>query len=127
MVRLVSFLLRAFPLSIQSRIQLTNTILDVLSMKSDTISVDPQGNLMVNGRPIDFESARLLRESARAMQNSMARNVIRNAVTQSAVEMAFHNGDTPEKMFFGRAAIWYSQQEDTWIGLLAGDTVTPTD
>lgn len=120
-------MLRNYPLSTQGRIQLTNTILDVLSIKGDIIAVDPQGNLLVNGNLIDFERARLLRESAKALQNSLARNVIRNAVTQSSIEMAFHNGDTPEKMFFGRAALWFSQQEDKWIGLLAGDTVTPTD
>lgn len=127
MVRLVAYLLRHSNLSLKDRLTLTNAIQDVLFVNNDIITVDPQGNLMVNGSYLTAEEAKLLRESAKATLNSSARKLIINTVTQEATEMAFHNGDTPEKMFFGRAAIWFRQHEDIWLKLLAGETATLAD
>lgn len=122
-VKLAVWLLNRSSISIIDRLVLTNAILDKLAtiQSDDIIKLDENGTLLLNGRPLDYEQARLLRESARAVLNSTARSVVRKQVEYLAVTIGIHKADKPEQMLFGKAAIWWGQQEDNLYKLLSGE------
>ena len=121
-VRFTLFLLKNSRISIEDRLLCTNSLISKLQAlpTHDIIAVDPSGNIRVNGRELDREGARKLREGSLSILQSSTRELVRQQVVFRAINLALHNGDTPEKMIFGRAAIWWSQQEDELYELLAG-------
>lgn len=74
----------------------------------------------MNGNALEYEQARLLRESALATLNSTARNIVRKQVEYLAVTHGIHKAETPEQMLFSKAALWYGQEEDKVLRVLAG-------
>lgn len=85
----------------------------------DMIITNQEGILLVNGRPLDLESARLLRESASATLNSKAFAFVREQVLFNAVKTGVHKAETPLQMLFAKAAIWWGQEEDRILRTLA--------
>ncbi len=108
------------------RSKLVTSILDNLQALPfrDIISVNEQGILLVNGRPLDNESGMQLRESSRAALQSVALKFINDQVAFNAVTMGVHKVERPEQMVFSRAAIWWGQQQLIQLRLLAGDDGT---
>jgi len=125
-VQFVVWILSRSRISIHDRIVLTNAILDKLAVvqSGDILTVDSSGELAIDGRPIEFEFARMLSESARMMLQSTARNVVRRQVEYIAVTHGIHKAETPEQMLFAKAAIWYGQEEDKLYRLLAGEDLS---
>lgn len=118
---LVIALLRVTHLSLEDRSRLTGALLTKLQAipASDIISTNEEGRLTVYGRPLDLEEAQKLRESAKYVLDSSARKLARETVAFRAVTLGVHNGDTNEKIFFSRAALWQAQQEDELYRTLA--------
>lgn len=123
--RLATFLtihlLRGVRLTIQDRTALTNVLLDKLQAfpSKDVLTIGENGRLVVGEREVDIDVARKLRQGADAALENSALKVIRDQIAVRAIAMGIHNGDTPEKLFFGRAALWYHQQLDELLKLLA--------
>ena len=83
------------------------------------INVSIDGTISVNGKPVDFEYAMAIRASAKAIKESIAWNFVREQTAFAAVNIGVHNGDTPEKVIFSRAALWWSQQQQELFDSLA--------
>lgn len=117
----VIWLLNISSLSMNDRTRLTAALLDKLNAfpAADIIKIDEKYGLLVNGVQIDVEKARLLRESAKAAFNSRACRLVWDAVAFKAVAVGVHNGDSPERVMFSKAALWWSQQEMELFSTLA--------
>ena len=120
--KIVVFLLGKTNLPLEDRSFLTTVLMDRLRdlPLHDIMALDDQNNLIVNGKPLDLEKARLLRESAIAALKNSAFTLIRDQVAFVATTLGVHKAETPEQMFFARAALWWGQQEQKHLELLTG-------
>jgi hypothetical protein len=111
------------PLSIAHRTKLTGAILDGLNAVPlrDVITFQQDGTLLIDGMEVDYEKAIKLRESARAMRDNQARQLVRDQISVIAGTRGVVQGDTPEKLYFYRAALWAMQSEQELYNQLAGD------
>lgn len=120
-VKLAHFALRRADLSLADRNSLIVHILDrvgALPLR-DMIIANEEGALLVNGRTLSVEGARSLRESARAALRNKARKFVHDQVLFTAVTIGVHNLEKVEQSIFSRAAIWYGQQENEILALIA--------
>ena len=119
--RLVLWIFHNSHISLENRALCTAAILGKLNAfpTRDIISLDQNGTILVNDRPLDMEMARKLRESAKYVLDSTARRFVREQVLFKAINIGVHNGDSTEKIMFSRVAIWWGQQEDEFYKLLA--------
>lgn len=115
------FLLERADLSLEDRNLLTSKILDKLEALPirDILTIGDSGEILISGRPLDFEKARQLRESARAALTNSALLLLQNQILYLAVQRGLHQGDTPEKLYFYRAAIWFGLQLEDMLKNLA--------
>ncbi len=86
----------------------------------DTIITDEKGRIVANGRIVNKETERALRESARAAQQNFALKFVHEQVLYAAVAHGVNKLEKIEQSFFSRAAIWYGQQEKDILNGLAG-------
>lgn len=86
---------------------------------SDIIYVSPDGQLLVRGRSLDMEQMRLLRESASVALTNHALTLIREQVTFEAITLGIHKVENPEQLFFARAALWWGNEVEKKLLLLA--------
>lgn len=121
-VKLAVFLLKRSDLSHGDRALLTSCTLDKLAAipVSDIISVNEQGTLLVNGKMIDIETTRILRESARSMLQSRAFKLVQDQVVYASFVYSMHTAISIEELLFPKAALWWGQQEYKYLKLLAG-------
>jgi len=121
-VKLTTWLLKRSNLSKKDRMLLTNAILDKLYAipTRDIITLNEEGRLLVNNVPLDHEKTIQLRDSARAALNSQVRNLVKSQVAYKAVTMGVHKSKDIDELYFAKAAIWWGQQEDDLLKLLAG-------
>jgi hypothetical protein len=127
-IKLVVWLLESNKLSFESRNKLITCILNKLYALPfrDIIKRDEQGVLLVNGKPLDLEGSIVLKDSARGALQSVALKLIREQVAFNAVTLGVHQVQTPDQMIFSRAAIWWGQNEESLLKLLASeDGTTP--
>ena len=108
-------------LTLEQRNEIVVHILDNLQALpvSGIITVNDDGQLLINNRSLDIEKIKQLRESARAAQDNVALKVVNHEVLYTAVVGGIHKSMTPEDMYFYRAAIWYGQQQQIQLALLA--------
>ncbi len=119
--RLAVFALTRSDLTIADRNKLTFAILDTnyaLPFR-DIIQVNDVGETLLNGHPLDMDKARQLRESARAALDNQALDVIRAQVAFAAVTLGVHKVLNAEQMLFARAALWWGQESDKHLRMLA--------
>lgn len=124
-IKLTIFLLKK-DLSEASRNKLITCILDklyVLPLK-EIIVRDEQGTFLVSGKPLELEKLMILRESARSALQSVALKLINEQVLFNAVTIGVHRVEKPEQLMFSRAAIWWGQQQDSLLKLLANEDGT---
>ena len=122
-LKLVSFLLNR-DLSIQERNFLTNVILDNLDALpiNGIIEANDAGEILINGSSLDIEKIKQVREAARIAADSPVLKLIREQVTYTAIVNGINKATTPENMNFYKAAVWFGQEEDKIINLLAQRT-----
>jgi len=126
LIKIITRLFYRASITIEQRIILTNAIMDKLAViqSGDILTVDAQGTLTINGQTLDYEQSRALLESARAMKHSTARNLVRKQVEYLAVQHGIHKAQTPEQMLFSKAAVWWGQEEERLISVLAGEDLS---
>lgn len=124
-VKLAQFLLKR-NLSKELKAKLMTSILDNLRALPfrDIISVNEQGVLLVNNRSLELEQAIQLRESARSALQSVALKFVNDQVSFKAVNIGIHNLETVDQILFSRAAIWWGQQQQNLLHLLAKEDGT---
>ncbi len=86
---------------------------------SSIITTNEAGEILLNGSSLSLEKVRLLRESARTALSNPALKIINQEVLFSAVTGGLHKAITPEDLYFYRAAIWFSQQLEAQLKILA--------
>lgn len=126
-VGLVNYLLSKSNLTLAQRNSVVVHILDSLQglPLASIITVNELGETLINGSPLDMEKAKQLKESARVALDNIALKVINQQVVFQAVTGGVHNAVTPEHLYFYRAAIWFSQQAEAQLKLLAQRSEEP--
>jgi len=110
-VRLAKFLLERGDLSVKDSAILTSVVLNKLGALpyEEAIQITDDGSLMVNGKTLDFEQMKKLRESALGATTNLALNLVFEQIKFLAVVEGVHKGSSIEQMYFGRTAIWAIQ------------------
>lgn len=113
--------MRSAGFSLEDRTRCVTALLDKLNFipYKDIIEADASGRIKINGRLLDYEKAKQIRESALALLDNQCRKIVKDQVAFRAVNLGVHNGDTPEKMYFSRVALWVIQQEDELVEILS--------
>lgn len=114
---------RCLDLTLEERNLCTDAILtglEALPLR-DIITSSTEG-VLINGKAVDIGVLRTLRDSAIQALDNRALNFIGEQVVWLAVQNAVHKGDTPEKIHFYRAAIWFNEQLRAHLQILAGKT-----
>lgn len=121
-IKLTLFALKRADLSLEDRNLLTGLLLERLGALPlrDTITNNEEGKLLVNGRSLDLEGAIRLRASARAVLGSPAYKIVYEQVAYEAVNLGTSKAESAKEMIFARAALWWSQQEISFLKMLAG-------
>ena len=124
---LVTRLLRG-NLSIQERNELLVHILDLNQAVPlhDTIYLDNDGILIVNGRSLSLEQMMQLRESAKAALDNTALSLIRQQVMYEAVGISLFKGKSDLDLYASRFAVWWGNQVEAKLKLLAQRTQEPS-
>lgn len=119
-VKLACYLLK-IPLSMKQRTSLVCAVLDGLDAVPlyDLIEFRADGVLLINGVQADHDKVVKLRESARAVLNNEALALIREQVASISGRRGVSEGDSPEKLYFYRAALWWGGQEYEMLNRLA--------
>lgn len=120
--RLVIRALNRTDITIVDRNLLTVALLDKLqaSPLHAIIDVDEKsGEMLVQGRPLDIEKGRQLMDSARGALRNQALNLIREQVKYEAFVGAAIKSATIEDLTFYRAALWWGQEIERLLKLLA--------
>lgn len=127
-VKLACKLLKSGALNEQDSLLLTSTMLNSLNALPTRAIIELNDNqqLVVHGKPLDMESMRTLREAAKNALANQAYTFIREQVAFVAVTTAVHKAETPLQVLFGRAALWYGQQEQALLELLASRLDEPS-
>lgn len=108
-------------LSVEQMNELSIHIMDIVQATPihDIIYTNDDGQLIVNGKPVEMEKMVQLREHARIALDNKALELIRKQVAFTAIANGIHKAETPEQMIFNRAAIWYHQMLENHLKLLA--------
>lgn len=120
-IKLVKWLMTR-DLTLDQRNSLVINILDNLGALPiyDIIDVSNTGQILIDGRELDIEKARILREGAKIVIDNPAFKITNERVLYQAVTMGVHNVENPSQMLFARAAIWYGQRMNEILRTLAG-------
>lgn len=120
-VRQVITQLNRADISMDDRALLTTAILDKLGALplSAIITNDEQGQLLVHNEPLNIENARILRDSAIQALENQALALIRSQVAFSAITIGIHKAEKVEQMIFGRTALWWGQEVERYLMILA--------
>lgn len=100
---------------------LINAILDKLAALPlrDIIYVNEDGLLVINEKIVDVEETKLLRESAKVALSNKSLNLVRSQVLYQAYTFGVNSSTNFEQLYFGKAAVWWGQEEDKKLKLLA--------
>lgn len=109
-------------LSIQTRNKIVIHILQGLHSIPLTaiISVNEEGEMIISGSSVDIEKGRQLQAHARAALQNKALNLIGEQVVYEAFIGAANKAIIPDDLLFYRAALWWGQQIEKYLILLAG-------
>lgn len=120
-VSLLKFALERAVLGSDERNLLTALLLEGLQARplADILYIDEDKQLIVNGKPADMEQMRLLHGHARAALDNKTLSLIREQVAILASIGGAVKAAKVEDLIFYRAALWWGQQEDFYLKLLA--------
>ena len=122
-------LLKNGTLSLEESVRCSEALLAVMGALpfKDIITHNEFGRITVNGKEIDIDQAKRLRANATAALENQALTLIREQAAYTAVTVGVHKAESPNQMFFARAALWWGQQEHTLLELLAGRELPPSE
>lgn len=120
-VYLACYLLK-LPLTLQQRTRLVGAILESNNAVplNDIITTAQNGSLIIDGKEIDYREALNLKEGAQIALDNSVRKLIKEQVASIAGRRGIAEGDTPDKLYFYRAAIWFMLTEEEFYKKLAG-------
>lgn len=126
-VKLAKYLLESGNLSMEDSAILTGTVLSKLGALpfKDVFDVDDQGNLVIDGKQVDLEKAKYLRDSAISALNNQALSLICERVAFLAVSQGIHKAETIPQMYWGRVGIWWGENIKNNLSALAQEQKLP--
>ena len=86
---------------------------------SAILYTDDLGQLILKGEVVDLDKAKQLYMSANDAIDNKAEQLIDLQMLWEATVNGILDGDSPEKLLFFRAAIWWHQQRQRYLRLLA--------
>lgn len=110
-------------INIKYRALILNTLLDKLAMLPlrSIISVNDNGSLVIRGKELDIEEINLLRESAKALRDNRAFQLIQDEALFVAHSYAVNGTKCFEDIYAAKMAVWWGLEENKNIKLLAGE------
>ena len=122
LLNLIKYLSRK-NLSLEDSLALSNLVLDKIGAIpfSDIITYDEEGRLVVGGKTITVEQAKILKEAANSALRNKALELVQEHTAFAAVAMGVHKAKSPAQMFFARAGLWLIAQEKKALSDLAQD------
>lgn len=119
--RITAKLLKNSNLSIENRNILVTVLLGELNFLPHRaiIELDQQARIIVDGVPLEVEQAIAVHEGAKALLNSPVYRLVQNQVAFQAVTIGIHTGDTIEKSYWARVALWWGLEQEKLIKMLA--------
>lgn len=123
-VKLVNWLLNKSNLTLEQRNSIVRHILTNLHGLpiASIISVGESGEILINNSPLDLEKAKQLRESAKIALDNLSLRLVSQEVLFTAIVGGLHKATNPEDLYFYRVAIWYGQQLEAQLKILAQRT-----
>lgn len=108
-------------LSIEDRNLLTAAIIDKLGALPvrARITTDEAQQVFIDGRPLKFEVARKLKQSARALKRNFARKFVQETIAFMAIKQGIHIALSPEQVLFAKAVLWQHNEEQMLYETLA--------
>ncbi len=122
-LKLVKILLNK-SLTYTQRNELSNIILDNLDALPirGIINVNDEGEILINGRSLDLEKAIQIREASRVALENKALQIVTEQVIYTAIVNGINKAITPEQMTFNKAAVWFGQEQEKLLKILAQRT-----
>lgn len=119
--KIALYALKTKRLSGEQKAKVTSALLDnLLTIPiTDIIKFEPNGQILIDGKPLDMERAQTFRESCQALHGSMARKVIEEQIKYKAIKMGIHDGLTPDMIVFSKAALWVISEENKLLSTLS--------
>jgi hypothetical protein len=99
-------------MDLEKRYLLTGTILEKLEALPlrDIIKRNEGGKLLVNGRSLDYDVSRKLRNDAQLVLDSKVFEFVYEQVTHEAIKLGTLSGKSLDELYFYRAGIWFSKK-----------------
>lgn len=120
LVKLALSVIKRADLTIQERTLCTGVVLDRLeALPLRAIVESSDEGVLINGRALDLDKLRVLRESAIAAIDNQAINYIAEQVVWIATDRVIRKALTPDELYFYRAAIWFGEQMKSHLQILA--------
>lgn len=121
LVKLTTWLLKHKKLDKVSKLALLNAMIvsvNALPIKK-IIDFDPDGTIKIEGKYLDVDKSRQIRESAISLKDNQARQLIRDQIARAAIEVGVYNSQNFEQLFFSKAVFWIIQQEEDILSKIA--------
>lgn len=83
------------------------------------ITTNTEGEILIEGRSLNVEKVVQLREAARIALENKALKIVHQEVLYAAVVGGLHKGKSDLDLLFYRAAIWFGQQLEVQLKILA--------
>lgn len=113
-------MLLKIPLSIEEKNSIVINILDNLTaLPIRAIITASEEGILINGAPLDFESAKVMRDGATRVLTNKAFQLCADQVRFAAVQKGLATGLQPEELLFFRAALWYADELKSHLAILA--------
>jgi hypothetical protein len=112
--KLVIWLMRNTKFSTENRTLCTTALLDKLRAipAHSIVSVDDSGRVYLNNKVVDAEKTNQIRQQAEDLLNHPLRQLVRDEVAFKAVKLGVHQANNIDEVYFSKAAIWQTQQEE---------------
>jgi uncharacterized protein YxjI len=122
-VKLAVWLLKK-RLNLEEKTELMNAVLKSLSALPlrNVIEVMGDGSLSIKGKVLDFEERRILEDSAKALKDNRAFQLIQDQVLYTSLSFGLNQSVTLDMLYTSKAAVWWGSQENQIIKLLANET-----
>lgn len=120
--KLCAWMLLHSSMKVEDKTRITNTFILKHALPISSIIKYEDGQLLVNNVVIEKEARLALRESARNTLQSHARKIVLEQVASMAVNLAVHQGTSPDQILFAKAALWSIQEENKLLEQLAQES-----
>lgn len=85
------------------------------------INVNSAGSLEIRGKVVDFEEAKMLIESAKALRTNRAFQLIQDEVLYISMSYSVNGTKCFDDVYAAKMAVWWGMEENKQLKILAGE------